>query len=120
MLKQQAHFRLGLGVAREDEVASVGGGQVDVEHLDRGELFQHGSGREARRGGAESLAQRDVEAVSQKRHEDVRLNAVFPLMINRAQREVAFEVFERLLNLRELQIKFPERGGILLREVAAQ
>ena len=53
------------GVAGQDQSAAVGGWEVDVEHLDGGELVEHGSRREA---GGQRLklgAQRDVKAIGQ-------------------------------------------------------
>ena len=36
-----------LRVARQHEVAVVGGGQMDIHHLQGGELIQHGARRQA-------------------------------------------------------------------------
>ena len=66
---------LRLGVAGEDESAPVVGGEVNVQHLDGGELFRHGARRQSWRQRAQALLQRYLEAIGQKGHEDVRLDA---------------------------------------------
>jgi hypothetical protein len=47
------------GVAAEDQGAAIGRGKMVVEHLDGGELVEHGPRREARRQRLEASAQRD-------------------------------------------------------------
>src|SRR5580704_137286 len=64
--------------------AAVGGREMHVEHLDSCELVEHGSRREARRQRLEPGAQGDVQAVGQEGDEDVRLDAVLELMVDRA------------------------------------
>jgi len=40
-------FGFGFGVAGEDDLAPVGGGQVDIDHLDGAHFFEHGPGGQA-------------------------------------------------------------------------
>ncbi len=53
------------GVAAQDQRTAVGGWEVDVEHLDDGELVEHGLRREAPR--LEPGAQRDGQASAPRR-----------------------------------------------------
>ena len=59
---------------------------MHVDHLECGELLEHTARRESRRERMESLSQRDVQTISQKRHEDVRFDALFVLMKDRPDR----------------------------------
>ena len=59
-LEEELLVVAGLGVAAQDEGAAVGGGEVDIEHLDGGELVEDGSGGEA--GGV--LAQSKLRGIS--------------------------------------------------------
>ena len=49
-----------------------------------------------------------LEAISEKGHKDVRLDAMFELMIDRSYRKVVFQFFEGLLDLGELLSEGPE------------
>ena len=53
---------------------------MHVDHLQRSEFLQHTARRESRRERMESLSQRDVQTISQKRHEDVCFDALLVLM----------------------------------------
>ena len=44
------------------------------------------------------MTERHVQAVGQEGEEDVRLDAVLALMVDRADRQIALERFERLLD----------------------
>ena len=43
-----------------------------------------------------------VQAISQKAYEDVRLDPGFQVMVDRADGQISFQVFERLLHLGKL------------------
>jgi len=60
-----------LGVAWQDEVASVGGGQVDVDHLHGLEFFEDGAGRESGGFGSGALLEGDLQAVAEETDKDV-------------------------------------------------
>lgn len=40
---QELEFRFGVGISGEQDLAPVGGRQMDIDHLDGGELFESGS-----------------------------------------------------------------------------
>ena len=61
--------------------------------------------------------QRDVQAIGQKGNEDVRLDAGLKLVKDRPDREIAFEVLERLLDCNQQQIMAPQLGRVFLDEV---
>jgi len=92
----EQHFLLGVGfgVAAEDQSSAVGGREVDVEHLDGGESVEHGAGREAGGQGPEPGAKRDVQAISQEGDEDVSLDALLQLVVDRPQLQVVLQIFE--------------------------
>ena len=46
LAKQHFVLGVGLGMAFEDQGSTVGGREVDVEHLDGGECIEHGAWRE--------------------------------------------------------------------------
>lgn len=56
---------------------------MHVEHLHRGELFQHGARRQTRRQIPKASVQRDLQTVSQERNENVCLDPMFQLVVNR-------------------------------------
>ena len=82
------------GVSAQDQGAAVGGGEADIEHLDVGELVEHGARREAAGERHEPGAQRHVQAIGHEGDEDVRLDAALQLMIDGAQPEIVLEVLE--------------------------
>ena len=63
---------------------------MNVDHLHGGEFFEHATRGEAGREGVEAPPQRDMEAVGEEGDEDVRLDPLFKLVEDRADREVAF------------------------------
>ena len=103
---------------RQHQVTAVGGRQVDVHHLQGGELLQHRAGRQARRVLSGEILQRHLQAVGQEGDEDVRLDAPVVLMEDRAHREVVLEFLERLLDLGELVIAHTAGGGLTLQDTA--
>ena len=64
---------LRLSMSGQDQVASVGGRQMHIEHLQGGELLQDGSWGEPRRVGPGQVFQRHMQAVGDEGDEDVRL-----------------------------------------------
>jgi hypothetical protein len=84
---------------------------MDVDHLHSGKLLEHRSGSESGGQIAEAAAQGHVQAVGQKRDEDVSFDAPFELVEDRADAQVALEVLEGLLDLNEFDVEFPELPG---------
>lgn len=120
-LQEELDVGLGLGVSTQDDSALVGGGEVHVEHLDGGKFLQHGAGREPGRQVAQAPPQGHVQAIGQERNEDVGLDAVLELVVDGAQGQIVFEVFEGRLHFGELDVKLPEfLGAASAGDVAAQ
>ena len=86
--------RVRLSVARQHQLAPVGGGQMDVDHLHRCELLQHRPWRESGGTGAGVVFQRHVQAIGDEGDKDVGFDAWVGLMIDRANGEVVFELFD--------------------------
>ena len=61
-----------------------------------------------------------MQAIGQERHEDVRLDAPFQLMMDRAEGQVVLQGLERRLDLDELDVEAPQLGGIASAQVGAQ
>jgi hypothetical protein len=61
-----------------------------------------------------------VQAIGKKGDENVRLDARLELVMDRADGEIAFEIFERLFHRDELQVIVPKLDGIVLGEIGAQ
>ena len=93
---------------------------MDIHHLDGGEFFENGARRQARRQSAGSEFQRHLQAVGDESDENVGLDAMVELMINRADAEIALEFLEGLFDLGELDVMPPQSGGIAIGEVGAQ
>ena len=72
---------------------------MDVDHLDGCELFQRAARGQSRRERVEPARQRDLHAIDEEGDEDVRFDSAFVVMEDRADRQVALQVFERFLDI---------------------
>ena len=111
LFEQELQFGFRLGIAGEAEFASVSGRQVDVDHLDGGELLERAARGERRRQGVEAELQGDVEAIGEERDEDVRLDTALFFMEDWADGEVVLEGLEGFLDHDELDVVLPEQRG---------
>ena len=68
----EQHLRVGvrLRVSGQNQPATVGGGNADIDHLNRGQFFQDGRGREARSMRQQLMLQRDLQTVGQQRNSE--------------------------------------------------
>ena len=112
LVHQKLLFDVQFRVAAQDQCAAVGGRKVDIEHLDGGELVEHGPGREAGRERLEAGPQGDMQTIGDEGDEDVRFDALFALVIDRAQLQVVLKILERGLDLDQLDIEPPQLGGL--------
>jgi hypothetical protein len=62
----------------------------------------------------------DVQAIGQEGDEDVGFDARLELVKDRPDREIAFEVLERLFDPDKQQIVTPQFGRVFLDEIGAQ
>ena len=93
---------------------------MDIEHLDAGELIEHRARGETRRQRFELRSQGDVQAVGHEGDKDVGFDAMLELMVDRSQLQIVLEVFERRLDLRELDIEPPEILWVSPTQIGAQ
>ena len=110
----------GLSVAWQGNSAPIGGGQMDVDHLDGFEFLQYGARSQARSQFVESAAQSHMQAVSDKGDENVCFNPLLELMVDRADSQITFEIAECFLDLGQLDIKLPELSRIDADQIGAQ
>ena len=118
-VQQKVELGFGLGVAGEHQLAAIGGWQVHVDHLYRGELLEHAARRQPGRQSMQAPRKGDVQAIGQEGDEDVGLDARLDLVKDRPDREVAFEVLERLLDRDQQEVVAPQLGRVFLEEVGA-
>ena len=71
LLEQKQEIFFGLGVTGKNDFAAVSGGEVDVEHLHGGELFEHSAWSQAAGEGFEAGLEGDLQAVGEEGDEDV-------------------------------------------------
>jgi hypothetical protein len=107
LLHQELLVGVEFSVAAQDQRTAVCGREVDIEHLDGGELVEHGPRGEAGGQRLELGAQRDVQTIGQEGDEDVRFDAVLKLVIDRPELQIVLEILERSLDLDELDIELP-------------
>ena len=100
-------FGLGLRVARQGQLAAIGGGQMAVHYLQSLELGDHLSRCGAAGQGSQLGLQRDLQASGQEGHEDVGLDALFGLVEDRPDGQVVLDFFEGLLDRGELDVERP-------------
>jgi hypothetical protein len=80
LLEEDFLVGLGLGVAAQDQGASIGGWEVNIEHLDGGELVEDGARGQPRSQRTQTGTQGNVQAVGQKRDKDVGFDAILAPM----------------------------------------
>ena len=110
-------IRFGFCITGEDEFASVGCGEVDIEHLDGGEFFQRLAGCQSRGVSREKRFEGHLQAVSDEGYEDVAFDSIPVLMENGANVQIAFQRSEYGLHLNELQIELPQISRISIRKI---
>jgi hypothetical protein len=95
-------------------------GDADVDHLNRRQLVQ--DRRRGQSGGIRlhAVLQGDLQTVGQERQQDVRVGAVFELMMDGADAQVALERAKGGLNLRQLHIPGPQDGRVFGGQVGAE
>ena len=109
-----------LRVPRQCQVPAVGGRQMDVDHLQSGQLLQDGRGVSPGAHGDARFFKVTVQAVAHEGDEDVRLDALLALMEHRPDGEIVLEFLERLFDLESCILLAPQRRWILAGQVGAQ
>ena len=108
LAEHELNFFLGLSVSGQDQLATIRGGQMDVDHLDGFELFKDGPGCQPRGFRLGSLLEGDLQAVGQEAHENMRLDPVVFLVVDWTQAQVVFDFLERLFDFGEHDVLFPQ------------
>ena len=119
-IEEQAQFGLGLGVAGENDLTSVGGRQMHVDHLHGGEFGEGATRRQARGEAAEPARERGLKTVGEESDEDVRFDSFVAVMEDWPDGEIALEGFERFFHGYELNEVLPEFGGIVVSQIGPQ
>ena len=83
-MQQQLVVACGLGVARQRQMPPVRGRQMDIDHLQGGELLQDGPRRQSRRAWSSQVFQGHIQTVGDEGEEDVRLDPILALMEDRS------------------------------------
>ena len=83
-MEQQLKLGFGLGVAWQNEQAPIAGGHMHINHVEGLEFFDHAAGRQPGGMAGQKPMQAHVQAIGQKSNEDVRLNALLELVVDRA------------------------------------
>ena len=69
----------------------AGGVRKLLRSLQAGELFQNSPRCQSRRQGAQAMFQRDLQAVGDKRNDDMGIDTIVPLMVDRVDGKVLFD-----------------------------
>ncbi|MBK8121461.1 MAG: hypothetical protein IPK39_21635 [Sulfuritalea sp.] len=102
--EQQALVGIRFRVAAQEQLPAVGGGQIDIDHLQAGELLQHRARSQARAGQRAGL-HTDLKAVGGESHEDMGFDALVLLMPDRSNSEIGLSSLERLLDIGQLNMQ---------------
>jgi len=97
----QKHLLLGFGfgIAREDQGAAVGGWQMHIHHFDCTQAIECFARGEAGRVLTKFVSQGHLQAVAQEGDEDVCFDAVFELVMDRPQIQIALERFKSFFHV---------------------
>jgi len=99
LTQEQFVLPVRLGVARQHQMAPVGGRHMNVDHLQSGKLVEDGTWGEAGRLWSGEILQGYEQAIGDERDEDVRLDARFELVEDGADGKIVLQLLERLLHL---------------------
>ena len=119
-LKEDFLVGLGLGVAAQDQGASIGGWEVNIEHLDGGELVEDGARSQPRSQRTQTGTQSHVQAVGQKRDKDMGFDAILAPMEDGTQTEIVLKAFEDGFNFDQLDVEASSTGSRLQRLVRSR
>ena len=90
LMQQQRQVSFRFCVARHYQPATIRCREANIERLNRRQFLQHRTRRQPRRMRLQSLLQRHRQAIRQKRNQDVRIDAVLQLMIDRTNSQIVF------------------------------
>lgn len=111
---------VGLRDSGHVEPAPIRGRHAPIEHLEGLELAEHRPGRQAGGVRSEPLGERHVQAVREKRQEDVGLDAGLLLVVEGPEGQVPFQRSERLLHVDQLHVEAPELCRVRARQICPE
>ena len=111
LIDQELQLGFRLGISGQYEFAAVCGREMDVDHLDRGELLDSAAGAQPRRQRMQAALQRDVRTIGQEGDKDMGLDPAFLVMEDRSDGEISLQVFEGFFDGDELDVVLPESRG---------
>ncbi len=80
---------------------------MHIDHLHCRKFFQCGSRCQSRCQGTQPLFQCDLQTVGHEGDKDMRFDALILLVIDRPDRQIAFQFLEGLLDFGELDVVLP-------------
>ena len=107
LFEQDFLIGLWMGVAAQDQGATVGRREVHIEHLNGGQFVQNRTWGQSGCERKQTGSQGHVQAVSHKGHKDVRLNPMLALVIDGAQHQVVLEVLKGRFDFDQPDVELP-------------
>src|SRR5213080_285251 len=101
-----------LSVTGQNQPAAVTSGKPHVDHLDVTEFFQDGLRCQTRSIRHSAILQCDLQTVRQKSEEDVGIDTIFLLVIDRTDIQFAFQLAEHRFDLSQLDVECPDKGRV--------
>ena len=109
-----------LRVPRHDQPPAIEHRDPDLDHLDGGELFQDRRRRQSRGMDHQPVLQRDLQAISEERNQNMSVGPVLELMVDRPDSQFALQRPEHRLDLRQLHIARPQYSRIFAGEIGPE
>ena len=94
LVQEELVIRVRLGMARQDQPPTIGGRQMNIDHLEGGKLLQDRPRGQPRCTGAGQVLARDLQAVGDDGDENMCFDPVLALMEDRTNGEVLLELSE--------------------------
>ena len=82
LLQQELLIPLRLGLAAQDQGSAIGGGQMDIDHLQGREFLQGGARGQPVTQCPQAMLEGDLQAVGEEGDQDMRLDAILALVEN--------------------------------------
>lgn len=91
MIQDGLNIFVRLRMARHEEPPAIEHGDPDLDQLDGGELFKDSRWRQSRSVNHQSVFQRDLQAISQERNQDMSIGSVLQLMVDGPDSQFALQ-----------------------------
>ena len=120
LLLQEWLIPLRLGIAAQDQGSVIGGGQLDIDHLQGRAFLQGGARGQPGAPCPQAMLEGELQAVGAEGDKERRLDAIPAWVENGTSCQIGLEFLERLLDVRELDVILPKLGRIGVAEVGAE